>query len=87
MRKIRDSLVFIATGWTAGVLFPAGERNFLYSTPPRPALGPTPPPLQWVLGAVSPGVKRQGCEADFSAPSSVEVKNGGAIPPPPIPYV
>jgi hypothetical protein len=26
-------------------------------------------------------IKRQGCEADHSPPSSAEVKNGGAIPP------
>jgi hypothetical protein len=28
----------------------------------------------------SPRVKRQGLEADYSPPSSTEVKNGGAIP-------
>jgi hypothetical protein len=33
---------------------------------------------------VSPGVKRQGCEADHSSPSSAEVKNGRAIPPLPL---
>jgi hypothetical protein len=32
-------------------------------------------------GAVSLGVKRQGCEADHSPASSVEVKNGGVAPP------
>jgi hypothetical protein len=31
--------------------------------------------------ALSPGVKRQGREADHSPPSSAVVKNGGAIPP------
>jgi hypothetical protein len=30
---------------------------------------------------VSQGIKWQGCEMDHSPPSSVEVKNGGAIPP------
>jgi hypothetical protein len=38
------------------------------------------PPVQRVLGVVSPGVKCQGHEADHSSPSSVGVKNGGAIP-------
>jgi hypothetical protein len=69
-----------AVGWTARVQFPAGARDFLYFTASRPALGFTQPPIQWVLGTVSPGVKQPGCETDNSPPSSVEVKNGGAIP-------
>jgi hypothetical protein len=40
----------------------------------RPALGFTQPPIQWVPGALSPGVKRQGREADHSPPTSAEVK-------------
>jgi hypothetical protein len=60
--------------------FLAGKRDFvLSSTASRPTLGPTQPPIQWVAGALSTGVKRQGLEADHSPPSSVEVKNGGAI--------
>jgi len=43
---------------------------FLFTTAPRPALGPTQPPLQRI-----PGVKRPGREADRSPPSSAEVKN------------
>jgi hypothetical protein len=39
------------------------------------ALGPTHPPIQWVPGALSLGVKRPGREADHLPPSSVEVKN------------
>jgi hypothetical protein len=38
------------------------------------------PPIQWVPGALSPGVKRLGHEADHSPTSSAEVKNFGAIP-------
>jgi hypothetical protein len=45
----------------------------------RPAsrldLGPTQPPIQWVLGAPFPGVKRPGREADHSLPPSAEIKN------------
>jgi hypothetical protein len=36
--------------------------------------GPTQPPIQWVPGALSPGAKRQGREADHSPPTSAEVK-------------
>jgi hypothetical protein len=40
--------------------------------------------IKWVSGALSPGVKQQELEADHSPPSSVEVKEGGAIPALPI---
>jgi hypothetical protein len=55
---------------------PEGTGNFsLLSSPPlHPALGPTQPPIQWVAGAISLGVKWPGCEADHSPPSSAEVK-------------
>jgi hypothetical protein len=48
------------------------------------ALRPTQPPIQWVPGALSPGIKRQGLEADHSSPTNAEVKNSGALPPLPI---
>jgi hypothetical protein len=41
----------------------------------RPALGSTQLLIQCVLGALSPGVKRPGHEADHSTPASVKVKN------------
>jgi hypothetical protein len=37
-------------------------------------VGVTQPPTQWISGAVSPGIKWLGREADHSLPSSVEVK-------------
>jgi hypothetical protein len=37
--------------------------------------------IQWVLGALSLGVKRPGREAEHSPPSSAEVKKRGDIPP------
>jgi hypothetical protein len=49
-------------------------KNFLFSKTFRPALEFTQPPNQRVPGAVSPGVKRQGREADHSPPASAEVK-------------
>jgi hypothetical protein len=38
------------------------------------ALGPTQPPIQWVPGALSLGVKWPGHEPDHSPQSSVKVK-------------
>jgi hypothetical protein len=52
-----------------------GQGIFLFTTASRPALEPTQPPIQWVLGALSLGVKRPGREADHSPPSTVEVEN------------
>jgi hypothetical protein len=40
-----------------------------FFTSSRPVLGPTQPPIQWV-----PGVKRPGCQADYSHPTDAEVK-------------
>jgi hypothetical protein len=40
----------------------------------RAGLGPTQPPIQWVLGALSLGINRPGREADYSPPSSAKVK-------------
>jgi hypothetical protein len=47
----------------------------------RPVLGPTQPPIKWVTGALSPGIKRPGREADHSSPTSAEVKDNGSIYP------
>jgi hypothetical protein len=75
-----DSSVGIALGYGlddrgSRVRFPAGGGEFfLFTTASRTALGPTQPPIQWVSGALSLGVKRPGREADHSPPSSIEVK-------------
>jgi hypothetical protein len=47
-----------ATGWTIGALGFDSRRGlgiFLFTTASRTALGPTQPPIQWVLGALSLG--------------------------------
>jgi hypothetical protein len=66
-------------GWTTGRsgFDPRqGQRTFPLSSVSRPALGPTQPPVQWVPGVLSPGVKaRPGRDADHSSPSSAEVVN------------
>jgi hypothetical protein len=43
----------------------------------------TEPPIEYVSGALSPGIKQPEREADNSSPSSDEIKNGGTIPPTP----
>jgi hypothetical protein len=60
--------------WGVGSLCPGRVKNFLFSTSSRPALGPTKPPIKWVLGVLSPGVKQQGCEVYHSPPTSAKVK-------------
>jgi hypothetical protein len=78
--KSRDSSVGIALGYGlddqgSSIRLPVGVGNFFFTTASRTALGPTQPPIQWVPGALSTGVKRPGREADHSSPSSAEVKN------------
>jgi hypothetical protein len=46
----------------------------LYIKPLIKVMLPTQPPIQWVPGALSLGVKRPGGEADHSPPSNVGVK-------------
>jgi hypothetical protein len=65
----RDSAFGITAGYglddrEVGVRVPVGGKNFQFSISSKPALGPTQPPIQWVLGNLSPGVKRPGREAD-----------------------
>jgi hypothetical protein len=58
---------------------------FLFTTVSRLVPGRTQPPIQWLSGALSLGVKRPECEADHSSPSSAEVKNAwGYTSTPPI---
>jgi hypothetical protein len=45
---------------------PGRGKIFIFNTASRQALGPTQPSIQWVVGAVSPGIKWLGCEADHS---------------------
>jgi hypothetical protein len=66
-----------------GSIHGRAKRCFLTSQRPDQLWGPTQPPIQWVPGPLSPGIKRPGREADHSPPSSAEIKNGEAIQPRP----
>jgi hypothetical protein len=65
-----DNVVGITTGYGLD------DRGIgvTFSCRADPALGSTQPPIQWVPGALSPGVKRPGREADHTLPTSAEVK-------------
>jgi hypothetical protein len=49
-----------------GDRFLVGLGIFLFDIVSIPALGPTKPPIQWVSGPLSLGVKRPGREVDHS---------------------
>jgi hypothetical protein len=55
----------------------APGRGWEFFSPPCPdrLWGPTQPPIQWVRGTLSLGVKQPGREADHSPQSSAEAKN------------
>jgi hypothetical protein len=71
--------VSIATGYRLddrmiGVRLPVQARNFSLWHHVQTGSGATQPPIQWVPGVLSVGVKRPGCKADHTPPSSAEVK-------------
>jgi hypothetical protein len=77
-RRSRESVVGITAGYGledrgGRSSSPGRVKNFLFSTSSRSALGSTQPPIQWVSGALSPGVKRPGREAKHLPPASAGV--------------
>lgn len=69
--------VGITTGYALdGRVSIPGRGNIFPLTASIPALGPTQRPIQWVLDALTPELKRQGREVGCSPVSSVEVKKG-----------
>jgi len=62
--------------------FQAGikRHTLLFSTGARLALELTQPPNQWVLEALSPGIKHPEHEPDHSTPSSTKVKKAHSLP-------
>jgi hypothetical protein len=70
-----DSSLGTVTGyWLDGQgSIPGRGKISPFSIASRPAMGPTQPLIQWVQGSLPPVVKRPGCKADHSPPSSAEV--------------
>jgi hypothetical protein len=62
--------------WMDGLVSIPDRSKSFFSSPQ-----PTERSIEWVQGALVPGVKRPGRETDHSPPSTAEVKNDGAIPP------
>jgi hypothetical protein len=54
--EVAQSALRRGTGWS-GFDFRHGQDIFLFSTASSPDLGPTVTPIQWVPGALSPGIK------------------------------
>jgi hypothetical protein len=76
---LRQSILCIsaeATGWTAGVRFPAETRDFslLHSD----QTGCVTPPASYPM-STGGSLKRPRRETDHSPPACAEVKNGGAM--------
>jgi len=51
------------------------RREYFFATASRPALVSTQPPIQRLLGTIPLTVKQLGCEADYSPPPNVKLKN------------
>jgi hypothetical protein len=85
--NVKSKVIEISKKYLAGCAteeFKFDSRHkeiFLLSITSRPTLEPVQPPIQWISGANSLRVKSLGREVDHSPQSSVEVMNGGAIPP------
>jgi hypothetical protein len=57
------------------VRFLVGVEIFLFATASRLVLGPTQPPVQWILQTISLRVKWPECKGDHLSPFSAKVKN------------
>jgi hypothetical protein len=67
--------VSIATGWTEESEFEfLHGREFSFLHVVQTGSEATQPPIQWVYGALLPGINRLGREADHSTPTSAKLK-------------
>jgi len=76
-RLTREDVHLTCTNISCDNLSTPGRcKDFLlFTTASRPVLGPTQPPIEWIPGCLSLGVKRPGHEADYTPPSSAKVKS------------
>jgi hypothetical protein len=78
LRRIFGTKREEGSGWMTGVLGFDSRRGlgiFLFTTASRTALVSTQPPMKWVPGSLSLGIKQPGREAEYLPPFSAEVKN------------
>jgi hypothetical protein len=63
-------------GWMTGVRLRVLVGSRIFSSPHHPdqLCSSTQPPIQWIPGALSLGVKWLGHEADHSPPTNAEIK-------------
>jgi hypothetical protein len=82
---VKWSVVRIETGRTAGVQFPAGVRNFALRCSIHTGSRHHVVSHIMVTGTFPVGLRRPRLEPDHSPPSSIGVKNGGAVSS--LPYI
>jgi hypothetical protein len=75
LRVRTEFLHYFITSGRPGFDSLQGLRIFFFATASRPALGPIQPPIRWVPGVLSSGVKRPRREAYPSSPINAKVKN------------
>jgi hypothetical protein len=81
---IAQSVQHWDTGWMIRVLGFDSQQGlgiFLVTTASRTALGPTQPPIQWVPGVLSLGVKQPGMKLTTHLHQCWGQRMSGAIPP------
>jgi hypothetical protein len=79
--KTRDSATGRAKGLTVWSRLPQGQDSSLLHSNQTASWAHPAPCLMGAGGTIYPGFKWLGRGADYSPPSSAEVKNGGALPP------